>query len=26
LVDRYKADGILDHLKSSKDVLRHLEY
>lgn len=26
LVDRYKADGILDHLKSAKDVRRHLEY
>ncbi|MBS4166987.1 hypothetical protein NEOC65_002089 [Neochlamydia sp. AcF65] len=26
LVDRYKAGGILDHLKSAKDVLRHLEY
>ncbi len=26
LVDRYKADGVLDHLKSAKDVLRHLKY
>jgi integrase len=26
LVERYKADGILDHLKSAKDVRRHLEY
>lgn len=26
LVDRYKADGMLDHLKSAKDVRRHLEY
>lgn len=26
LVDRYKTDGVLDHLKSAKDVHRHLEY
>ncbi|HEY4832289.1 MAG TPA: site-specific integrase [Waddliaceae bacterium] len=26
LTDRYKTDGLLDHLKSAKDVLRHLEY